>query len=168
MTTARYDHVGSASLHCGGTSARRTGAGRAARWAGAALLAFAAIVVPRQASASAPLESADARVDHYEVVVPHTVEEAVAILGDRTDTLVSAWRSDDWAGVHEASYPLEGALERLRQSDSVDAQELATAAATLERVHLASEAEDTAVLDTDVPVLETQLRALAESAAAAD
>jgi hypothetical protein len=119
------------------------------------------------ALASAPLEAAGERVQHYEAAVPDTVVEAAAVLSDKTAVLVSAYEAGDWNSVHEASYPLEAALERLRQSGGVDAQALETAAATLERVHLASEEEDKATLDADVPVLETQLHALAEAARAA-
>jgi hypothetical protein len=125
------------------------------------------LTVAMPAFASAPLEAAGERVQHYEAAVPDTVAEAAAVLADKTAVLVAAYEAGDWNGVHEASYPLEAALERLRQSGGVDAQELETAAATLERVHLASEEEDKATLDADVPALETQLRALADAARAA-
>lgn len=106
------------------------------------------------------------RVDHFEAPVPATVAEAATVLDGRLAEMKAFYAAEDWNGVHEMSYHLEAALERLRLDEAVDAAELEAAAATLERVHIASEEADEAVLDADFPKLEAGLRALAKKATA--
>lgn len=82
------------------------------------------------------------RIDHYERKPAETLAAAVANFADYNAKLAAVLGKDelsdrDLEAVHEITYTLETALERIRQ-------DLAGLAETLEALHVASESHDTA------------------------
>lgn len=91
--------------------------------------------------------AADERREHYEGKPAETTEQALANLAEYNAQLASIIAADeldaaDMNEVHQLTYTLENALAR------IDA-ELEAAAAALESVHLASEAQDAATVRRD-------------------
>jgi phytoene dehydrogenase-like protein len=81
--------------------------------------------------------AADQRIDHYEAQSSESLQEALSNLQEYNETLQEILQKDelsqdDMVAVHELTYTLEVALERLRN-------DLGNAADTLEEVHVASE-----------------------------
>lgn len=99
----------------------------------------AAIVLILAATVSSPIR-AEERVDHFEGEPAETLEQAVANFSEYNARLAELMARDelsdaDLVTVHELTYTLENALERINS-------ELADLSETLESVHLASEALD--------------------------
>jgi len=89
----------------------------------------------------APLALADERPDHYQGKPADSVEQALANLDEYNAKLArileqSQLSGADLADIHQLTYTLENALERLRK-------ESAKMADILEALHLASERGDT-------------------------
>jgi len=83
---------------------------------------------------------AQQRPDHFQGKSAATLTEAYANLAEHNKTLAAILAKDklepaDMAKVHELSYTLENALDKIRV-------ELVDVAKTLERVHVGSERED--------------------------
>ncbi|MDZ7840687.1 MAG: DUF6746 family protein [Gammaproteobacteria bacterium] len=83
---------------------------------------------------------ADERVDHFEGLPAETLTEAVANFSEYNDRLEAVLnRGDlspaDLAEVHELTYTLENALQKINA-------EFTALADTLEKVHLASESSE--------------------------
>lgn len=92
--------------------------------------------------ATATASLASDRVQHYEAKSAATLEEAVAHFAEYNAELASVLErktleAADLEAVHEITYTLENALERMRQ-------DMAELADTLEALHLASEDHDEA------------------------
>jgi len=86
---------------------------------------------------------ANDRVEHYEAKSTATLEEAVANFAEYNDKLAAILEQEglegaDFEAIHELTYTLENALERMRE-------DMAGLADTLETLHLASEDHDEAV-----------------------
>lgn len=80
------------------------------------------------------------RVDHYEGLAAESLEEAFAHLSEYNERLAAIVDGDvltptDLNAIHQLTYTLENALERIRT-------EVVSIAETLEEVHLASEGAD--------------------------
>ncbi|MCC5888849.1 MAG: hypothetical protein JJT88_20610 [Gammaproteobacteria bacterium] len=80
------------------------------------------------------------RVDHYEGMAAESLEEAFAHLAEYNERLAAIVDGDvltptDLNAIHQLTYTLENALERIRT-------EVVSIAETLEEVHLASEGAD--------------------------
>ena len=91
---------------------------------------------------AATASSASDRVEHYEARSAATLEEAVAIFVEFSDALKTVLEREpleaaDLEAVHEITYTLENALERMRG-------DLAELADIVEALHLASEDHDEA------------------------
>lgn len=88
----------------------------------------------------APLALAQERIDHFEALPSETLEEAVANFKTHNDHLAAILEKDelvldDLNAVHQLTYTLEVALEKIHT-------ELAAVADVLEEVHVASETGD--------------------------
>jgi len=93
--------------------------------------------------AAATASLASDRVEHYEAKSAATLEEAVANFAAYNDELAAVLEREtleakDLEAIHEITYTLENALERMRQDMTVLAE-------TLEALHLASEDHNEAV-----------------------
>lgn len=87
---------------------------------------------------------ADERVDHFEGLPADTLAEAVENFSEYNDRLEAVLdrgelSAAELAEVHELTYTLENALEKINT-------EFAALADTLEEVHLASESDDAATV----------------------
>lgn len=120
------------------------------RWVAAAVF-IATAALPASAFASMPDE--DGPVRHYEVAVPFKLEAARSLLGSAMLVVENAHKAGLHGDVHEASYSLEAAAERLSQVPDADAVLIERLKSTIEIVHLASEIEDEAILREAVPRL---------------
>jgi len=103
-------------------------------------LAFVPALVLGLATATGSLASD--RVQHYEAKSAATLAEAVANFAEYNDELAAVLEREtleakDLEAIHEITYTLENALERMRQ-------DMAGLADTLEALHLASEDHDEA------------------------
>jgi mannitol-1-phosphate/altronate dehydrogenase len=83
------------------------------------------------------------RVEHYEAKSAATLEEAVANFAEYNDKLAAILEQEELEGadleaIHELTYTLENALERMRE-------DMVGLADTLEALHLASEDHNEAV-----------------------
>lgn len=99
---------------------------------------FAAALVLSLSSTSWADETSP--IDHYQPKASETLEQAVANLGDYNSKLADILAKDelsaeDLHNIHELSYTLEEALEKIHT-------DLADVADVLEEVHLASEQAD--------------------------
>ncbi|TVS00543.1 MAG: hypothetical protein EA406_00405 [Rhodospirillales bacterium] len=95
------------------------------------VLAMGITTAPHYASAD------DARVDHYKGLPAETLDDAVKNFSEynrRLEAILdkNELTSDDLDAVHQLSYTLENALEKIRE-------ELSALAEILEEVHVASE-----------------------------
>lgn len=84
--------------------------------------------------------TASDRVDHFKGLPADTLEEAVRNFSEYNERLAAIVAQEelsaaDMATVHELTYTLENALERINQ-------EFAALADSLEEVHVASETDD--------------------------
>ncbi|MGX5915397.1 DUF6746 family protein [Aliidiomarina sp. Khilg15.8] len=89
---------------------------------------------------AADAEAADQRIEHYEAQSSESLQQALTNLQTYNDELQGILQGgelsdDDMVAIHELTYTLETALERLRN-------DLGDAAVTLEEVHLGSESMD--------------------------
>lgn len=89
---------------------------------------------------AADVEAADQRIEHYEAESSESLQQALTNLQTYNDELQGILQGgelsdDDMVAIHELTYTLETALERLRG-------DLGDAAETLEEVHLGSESMD--------------------------
>ncbi|MEY6433515.1 DUF6746 family protein [Thioalkalicoccus limnaeus] len=90
--------------------------------------------------AAAPMIQADERIEHFEGLPSETLEQALQNLSEYNRRLAAALdqgelTAADLAKIHELTYTLENALERIHA-------DVGALAETLEEVHLASEADD--------------------------
>ncbi len=108
------------------------------------------------------LALADDRPEHYSGETSETLEEALQNLRDYSDELASIVQKDDFDSgrlhsVHEITYTLENALQRLDK-------ELEQLAETLESVHLASERGETDTVAQDSAIFIRKTRLLLQQA----
>lgn len=105
---------------------------------------------------------ADDRPEHYSGEKVETLEGALENLREYSGRLASIVQGDDFGAdrlqsVHEITYSLENALERIEK-------ELEQLAETLESVHIASEHGDTDTVSRDTAVFIEKTRVLLQRA----
>lgn len=109
------------------------------------------------AYASAPAEYGERTTRHFSVPEPATKQDAVKLLNDSLAKIEQALASGDFSAIHEASYSVEVALERIGREPGYDGVK-ALVSPRCEIVHLASEMQDGETLKAAVPSLAKAVR----------
>lgn len=104
------------------------------------VLAITALLWGVNISAYAAPVSSDDRISHFQALPSESLEQAVANLASHNQELKALVEkpeltNEDMVKIHELTYTLENALERLRE-------DLESTADVLEEVHLGSETMD--------------------------
>jgi hypothetical protein len=123
----------------------------------AAALTFVAF--PHLGLASGPGEAgkkaeaaAEGKTSHFEIAVPSTKEDAAKLLKVSLAKIEVGLSEGKFEEIHEATYSVEAALDRLAQEPGYDGLKT-TVSPRLEIVHLASEQGDGDTLKAAVPSL---------------
>ncbi len=103
----------------------------------------------------------DSRPDHYERVIPATVDAAQSEMARYTALMAQKTSEKDYDAVHQASYGLEGAILKLKTQENLSEEEktgLEQIEMLTELVHHASEYEKFDKVDRYMPKLEQATR----------
>ena len=104
------------------------------------------------AHASAPTKSGEQAERHFKVPEPATKDDAVTLLQNSLQKIVTSLEQSNFEAIHEASYGVEAALARIGKEPGFDGV-TAYVAPRCEIVHLASEMQDAETLKVAVPIL---------------
>lgn len=111
------------------------------------------------AALAATIAHADERPEHFEGKSAENLEQALTNLAEANAELEERLDGDlsdeDMARIHELSYTMENALQRIQQ----DTESLAV---TLEEIHLASERMDRSTVENQGPKYLEKARPLAD------
>lgn len=103
------------------------------------------------------------RVEHMTVEPPEDLADAAAMLRDNLDVAETAYKAGDLSAIHEASYHLEAAVERMEAEETLRGDALSRLKGTVEGVHHASEDNDPARLATHMEELRAQAQTVLDS-----
>ncbi len=93
---------------------------------------------------SIPVDASESKIDHYAAGDIASVGDAVQSLKTSGDKIAAILKKESLTvqeieTVHEISYTIEAAVEKLRGSGKFDSKRLETLSSTVEEIHLASE-----------------------------
>ncbi len=121
-------------------------------WLVSLLIAFALPLPSPGFATGGEEEGKEGKTAHFEVPLPKTTAEAVALLKTNMQKIETALGAADFSAIHEATYSVESALARIAKEPGYDGI-TSTVAPRCEIVHLASELSDADTLKAAVPAL---------------